>query len=83
VVYWIVLSSHSVLDYANATLHELSVLYQEAKDFAGRRKRVENNGLSGALVLVQSLRGVVKQLREKISQAQAVEFICRRKIGYC
>ncbi|KAL3805418.1 hypothetical protein ACHAWO_006222, partial [Cyclotella atomus] len=79
----------------NATLQELSVRYREAMNrvenlrssiaslaegSATYRAEIENNGLSGALSLVQSLRGEVKELREKISQAQAGESICRRKI---
>ena len=36
--------------------------------------------MSGALSLVKSLRSEVKQLKEKVSQAQAGESTCRRKI---
>ena len=79
-----------------ATLQELNRRYHEATDRvttlrssiaalaeeSGRyRGEIENNGLSGALSLVKSLKSELKEIKEKISQAQAGEDNCRRKIA--
>lgn len=81
--------------HRDATLQELTHRYHSATNrvetlrtsiaslaeaSASYRSKIESSGLSGALSLVQSLRGEVKELKEKISQAQAGESICRRKI---
>jgi hypothetical protein len=76
-------------------LQQLARLYQEAVDrvstlrssiaslaeeSARYQDEIESSGMSGALSLVRSLRGEVKEIKEKISQAQAGECTCRRKI---
>ena len=80
----------------DATLQELNLRYREATERlstlrlsiaalaeeSGRyRDEIENNGMSGALSLVKSLRGELKEIKEKISLAQAGESNCRRKIS--
>ncbi|KAL7488812.1 hypothetical protein ACHAW6_014398 [Cyclotella cf. meneghiniana] len=77
------------------TLQELAHRYYEADnrvstlrssiaslaEESGRyRDEIEKSGMSGALSLVKSLRSEVKELKEKISQAQAGELTCRGKI---
>lgn len=81
---------------ADATLEELAHRYHEAidtvstlrafiaslaEDSARYKTEIESSGLEGALSLVRTLRGELKELQEKISQAQTGESNCRRKIA--
>ena len=81
---------------ADATFEELANRYHEAtnrvstlrafiaslaEDSGRYKNEIESSGLGGALSLVRTLRGELKELQEKISQAQTGESNCRRKIA--